>query len=154
MLVGREAKEACVKRFSSLQTAVQQAVLRNSQIISVRDIYISSVFSVMAHTILAKAIELSDADRRKLQRLLQALITLSDQAIGVLRSERKSGSIVAWKRLLPRTALEHAWGVNEADRLRTMKMLVEGIIASELEHPEHKHFDMSDYLQQEMELTI
>ena len=153
MLVGREAKEACVKRFSSLQTAVQQAVLRNSQIISVRDIYISSVFSVMAHGILAKAIELSDADHRRLQRLLQALITLSDQAIGVLRSERKSGSIVAWKRLLPRTALEHAWGVNEADRLRTMKMLVEGIIASELEHPEHKHFDMSDYLQQEMELT-
>ena len=31
--------------------------------------------------------------------------------------------------------------------------VVEGIIASELEHPVHKHFDMSNYLQQEMELT-
>ncbi|KAG9765702.1 hypothetical protein KCU73_g304, partial [Aureobasidium melanogenum] len=150
---GRRSIAIPSRLVKTAQLLKEWAVLRNSEIISVRDIYISSVFSVMAHTILAKAIELSDADHRKLQRLLQALITLSDQAIGVLRSERKSGSMVAWKRLLPRTALEHAWGVNEADRLRTMKMLVEGIIASELEHPEHKHFDMSDYLQQEMELT-
>ncbi|KAH0182964.1 hypothetical protein KCU99_g9957, partial [Aureobasidium melanogenum] len=107
----------------------------------------------MAHTILAKAVELPAADHRKLQRLLQALTLLSDQAIGVIPSERKSGSIIAWKRFLPRTALEHAWGVNEVDRLRTMKMFVEAIIASDLDHPVHKHFKLSDYQQKKMELT-
>lgn len=153
MLVGHEAKEACIKRFSSLKGVVQQAVLRNSELILIKNIYISSVFSIMAHTILAKAVELPAADHRKLQRLLQALTLLSDQAIGVIPSERKSGSIIAWKRFLPRTALEHAWGVNEVDRLRTMKMFVEAIIASDLDHPVHKHFKLSDYQQKKMELT-
>ncbi|TIA28668.1 hypothetical protein D6C78_10632 [Aureobasidium pullulans] len=99
----------------------------------------------MAHTILAKAFELSDTDHRKSQRLLQTLTLLSDQAIGVVPSESKNGSIVTWKRFLPRTALEHAWGVNELDRLRIMKMFVEGIIASEFNHPVHRFLKLSAY---------
>ncbi|KAG9764149.1 hypothetical protein KCU73_g1088, partial [Aureobasidium melanogenum] len=97
----------------------------------------------MAHMVLAKAVELSDADHGKLQRLLRALTTLSDRAIGVLSSERKSGSMVAWRRVQPRTALEHAWGVNEVDRLRTMKMFVEDIITSDLDHPAHNHLRLT-----------
>jgi hypothetical protein len=107
----------------------------------------------MAHMVLAKAVELSDADHGKLQRLLRALTTLSDRAIGVLSSERKSGSMVAWRRVLPRTALEHAWGVNEVDRLRTMKMFVEDIITSDLDHPVHNHLRLSDYQEEKVELT-
>lgn len=67
-------------------------------------------------------------------------------------SERESGKIVAWKRFLPRTALEHCWGVNELDRLRTMKMFVEGIITSELDHPVHKFFRLSDYQEEKVYL--
>jgi hypothetical protein len=137
MLAGREAKEECIARFLSLQRVVRQAILRNSDFVLVQSIYVSSVFSIMAHTILAKAVESPDTEHRKLQRLLQALTSLSDQAIGVVPS--------AWKRFLPRTALEHSWGVNELDRLRTMKMFVEGIIASELDHPVHKFLRLSDY---------
>ena len=153
MLVGREAKEACIQRFLSLQEVVRRAVLQNSELTSVNNIHISSVFSIMAHMVLAKAVELSDADHGKLQRLLRALTTLSDRAIGVLSSERKSGSMVAWRRVLPRTALEHAWGVNEVDRLRTMKMFVEDIITSDLDHPAHNHLGLSDYQEQTVELT-
>jgi hypothetical protein len=145
VLVGREAKEECIARFSSLQRVVRQAILRNSDFVLVQSIYVSSVFSIMAHTILAKAVVLPDTDHRKLQRLLQALTSLSDQAIGVVPSERGSGSIVAWKRYLPRTALRHSWGVNQLDRLRTMKMFVERIITSEMDHPVHKFFRLSDY---------
>jgi hypothetical protein len=145
MLVGRKAKETCINRFSSLQKDVRQAILRNSELVLVKSIYVNSVFSIMAHTILAKAVELSDADHRKSQRLLQTLTLLSDQAIGVVPSESKNGSIVTWKRFLPRTALEHAWGVNELDRLRIMKMFVEGIIASEFDHPVHRFLKLSAY---------
>jgi hypothetical protein len=145
VLVGLEAKEECIARFSSLQRVVRQAILRNSDFVLVQSIYVSSVFSIMAHTILAKAVVLPDTDHRKLQRLLQALTSLSDQAIGVVPSERGSGSIVAWKRYLPRTALRHSWGVNQLDRLRTMKMFVERIITSEMDHPVHKFFRLSDY---------
>jgi predicted short-subunit dehydrogenase-like oxidoreductase (DUF2520 family) len=152
VLVGREAKEECIARFSSLQRVVRQAILRNSDFVLVQSIYVSSVFSIMAHTILAKAVELPDTDHRKLQRLLQALTSLSDQAIGVVPSERGSGKIVAWKRFLPRTALEHCWGVNELDRLRTMKMFVEGIITSELDHPVHKFFRLRDYQEEKVYL--
>jgi hypothetical protein len=152
MLVGREAKEECIARFSSLQRVVRQAILRNSDFVLVQSIYVSSVFSIMAHTILAKAVELPDTDHRKLQRLLQALTWLSDQAIGMVPSERGSGRIVAWKRFLPRTALEHSWGVNELDRLRTIKMFVERIITSELDHPVHKFFRLSDYQEEKVYL--
>jgi hypothetical protein len=152
VLAGREAKEECIARFSSLQRVVRQAILRNSDFVLVQSIYVSSVFSIMAHTILAKAVELPDTDHRKLQRLLQALTSLSDQAIGVVPSERGSGRIVAWKRFLPRTALEHSWGVNELDRLRTMKMFVERIITSELDHPVHRVFRLSDYQEERVYL--
>jgi hypothetical protein len=152
VLVGREAKEECIARFSSLQRVVRQAILRNSDFVLVQSIYVSSVFSIMAHTILAKAVELPDTDHRKLQRLLQALTWLSDQAIGMVPSERGSGRIVAWKRFLPRTALEHSWGVNELDRLRTIKMFVERIITSELDHPVHKFFRLSDYQEEKVYL--
>jgi hypothetical protein len=152
VLVGREAKEECIARFSSLQRVVRQAILRNSDFVLVQSIYVSSVFSIMAHTILAKAVELPDTDHRKLQRMLQELTSLSDQAVGVVPSECGSGSIVAWKRFLPRTALEHSWGVNQLDRLRTMKMFVERIITSELDHPVHKFFRLSDYQEEKVYL--
>jgi hypothetical protein len=152
VLVGREAKEECIARFSSLQRVVRQAILRNSDFVLVQSIYVSSVFSIMAHTILAKAVELPSTDHRKLQRLLQALTSLSDQAIGVVPSERGSGRIVAWKRFLPRTALEHCWGVNQLDRLRTIKMFVERIITSKMDHPVHKFFRLSDYQEEKVYL--
>jgi hypothetical protein len=152
VLGGREAKEECIARFSSLQRVVRQAILRNSDFVLVQSIYVSSVFSIMAHTILAKAVELPSTDHRKLQRLLQALTSLSDQAIGVVPSERGSGRIVAWKRFLPRTALEHCWGVNQLDRLRTIKMFVERIITSKMDHPVHKFFRLSDYQEEKVYL--
>ncbi|KAH0135619.1 hypothetical protein KCU66_g58, partial [Aureobasidium melanogenum] len=61
VLVGRQAKTTCVKRSLSPQKAVRQAILRKSDSILLKIIYIDSVFSIMAHTILAKAIELQPA---------------------------------------------------------------------------------------------
>lgn len=152
-VIGRRAKEACIERFSSLQEAVRQAIIRNSDSIMVRNIYISSVFSIMAHTILAKAIGLADSEQRKMQHLMQALTLLSDQAIGVIPSERGIGSIIARKRILPRTALEYGWrDHHEVDRLRIMKTFVEKIIACDVHHPPHRRFELSIYQERHPEL--
>lgn len=154
--VGRRAKEASVERFLSLQKAVRQAILRNSDSILVTSVYISSVYSIMAHTILAKATELSDGEHKRMQRLLQALTSLSDQATGMMPSERDMGSIIAWKRNLPRPALEylgHSWrDHDELDRLRIIKTFVEKIIACDVDRSAHKRFGLSAYQEGQVKL--
>lgn len=110
----------------------------------------------MAHTILAKALELSDGGHKRMQRLLQALTSLSDQATGVMPSERDMGSIIAWRRNLPRPALEsldHGWrGHDELDRLRIIKTFVEKIIACDVNHPAHKRFGLNIYQEGQVKL--
>lgn len=100
VLVGRQAKTTCVKRSLSPQKAVRQAILRKSDSILLKIIYIDSVFSIMAHTILAKAIELSDGEHRRMQHLLDTITSLSNQATGVVASERDGGCIVVRKHFL------------------------------------------------------
>lgn len=153
VLVGRQAKTTCVERFLSLQKAVRQAILRNSDSILVRSIYIDSVFSNMSHTILAKAIELSDSEHRRMQHLLNTITSLSNQATGVVASERDSRCIIVRKHFLPRTALYYdCRGYCKVDRLSSMESFVEKIIACDIDHPAHRRLALSAYQVEESAL--
>lgn len=145
-LFGWEAKKASIQRFMSLHEDIRQAIIRNSHTIPLENIYISSVYSVMAHTILGKAVEQAAMEDAKFEPLLRELVFLSDRVISRRPSPPDSRSQTVLKFPARRCcSKQHSIMTGEDNRFRVIVMMVQRIIDSELDHPGHKILPLSAF---------